>query len=139
MVKMESCTGATGGGQCSCRNEQNSKLATFNYSINEIDTGLTWIDGKKIYKKTITYTNSTTIGSSTGTKTYNIPHGISNLSTLIKAEGSKSGGYVLPHFNSGFTGGTLIYIVNGDIILRVTNDTWSPSAWYFTLYYTKTS
>lgn len=26
MVKMESCTGATGGGQCSCRNEQNSNL-----------------------------------------------------------------------------------------------------------------
>lgn len=26
MVKMDSCTGATGGGQCSCRDEQNSDL-----------------------------------------------------------------------------------------------------------------
>lgn len=29
MIKMESCTGATGGGRCSCRNEQNSNLGGF--------------------------------------------------------------------------------------------------------------
>ena len=139
MVKMESCTGATGGGQCSCTDELNSDLPALNYSINEIDTGLTWTDGKKIYKKTISYTNSETIGSATGTNTYNIPHGISNLSTLIKVEGSKSGGYVLPHFNSEFTGGTIVTVDSSNIVLRVSKDTWSKSIWYFTLYYTKTS
>lgn len=37
-IKMESCTGATGGGQCSCRNEQNSDVANImrNKTQNEV-------------------------------------------------------------------------------------------------------
>lgn len=37
MVKMESCTGATDGGQCSCRNEQNSNLDTLYETLNELN------------------------------------------------------------------------------------------------------
>ncbi len=47
------------------------------YSTSEVDTGQRWIDGKKIYRKTVQCTiTSTTADQAT-------PHGITNLSNII--------------------------------------------------------
>lgn len=46
-----------------------------NYSLDEQDTGFTWIDGKKIYKKSFQNTFSGEINT--------LPTGVSNLDILI--------------------------------------------------------
>ena len=50
------------------------------YSTSEIDTGCKWIDGRKIYRKTLVCSNVPV-----GEKDYN--HGVSNMGLIIKYEG----------------------------------------------------
>ena len=52
-----------------------------NYSFDEQDTGLTWIDGKKIYQKTIELNRLTTAGVNVYTNL-----NISNLDKIIAAD-----------------------------------------------------
>lgn len=52
------------------------------YSVSEIDTGMVWVDGKKIYKKTIYTYNLPPNGAEI---TY--PHGITGLGRIVKIEG----------------------------------------------------
>ena len=59
-------------------------MSNQNYSTSEIDTGTTWIDGKKIYKKTY----SKTISSPSVTSAYTTPLGISNIADVVKFEAS---------------------------------------------------
>lgn len=47
------------------------------YSTEEVKTNKVWIDGKPVYRKVINDTTNRAIGS------YNIPHGITNLDTLV--------------------------------------------------------
>lgn len=63
---------------------RNIDLATLsgNYSFDEQDTGFTWVDGKTIYKKTFSFTTSSSAGQ---TKT--IDHNITNFNSFIRAEG----------------------------------------------------
>lgn len=56
-------------------------ISDMDYSTSEQDTGCKWIDGKKIYKKTYVVSLPSS-GSS-----ISVNHGISNLSSYIKAEG----------------------------------------------------
>ena len=51
------------------------------YSNSEIETGNYWIDGKKIYKKTVN------LGSLPNASSANTNHGISNLGTVIEISG----------------------------------------------------
>ncbi len=55
------------------------------YSTSEVDTGKTWIDGKKIYKKVI----EATLMSTAGTQT--VAHGISNLAQVVNQWGMTTG------------------------------------------------
>lgn len=65
------------------------------YSTTEQDTGKTWIDGKKIYRKVIQETISTS-------GTHNISIGESNLSTrMIKYWHFATGSYILNEFDNG--------------------------------------
>ena len=56
-------------------------VSDMDYSTSEQDTGCKWIDGKKIYKKTFSFTlvnaEATTVN-----------HGISNFGLLIRYEGA---------------------------------------------------
>lgn len=57
-------------------------MTNIDYTTNEQDTGLKWVNGSTIYQKTITSTTNST----TATKT--IPHGISGLSVVVSIEGT---------------------------------------------------
>lgn len=59
-----------------------STVSDVNYSMNEVNTGGTWIDGKPIYKKSVDF------GWLPNNTTKNVNHGISNFGRLVKAEAS---------------------------------------------------
>lgn len=59
-----------------------------NYSTSEIDTGMTWIDGKKIYKKTFDCGAEPANYQSTDTY-FDIP----NFGNVVKIEGIMTDGY----------------------------------------------
>lgn len=58
-----------------------SGLISENYSTTEVDTGAKWIDGSRIFKKSIH------IDSFPNNSTKYVPHGIPDLKRLIKLEG----------------------------------------------------
>ena len=51
------------------------------YSTSEQDTGCKWIDGKKIYKKTIDF------GALPNASIKNIDHGVANIARVVKIDG----------------------------------------------------
>lgn len=55
-----------------------------NYSTTEQDTGITWIDGRHIYQKTIEIENFTTVNNTS--RTYTTSDYISNVDFVIKSE-----------------------------------------------------
>ena len=114
-----------------------------NYSTTEVDTGYTWIDGSKIYKKTVD------LGylPNNGTKT--VLHNISNLKLLIEMRGAANfagPGYQLPlpcvcdPLSGGLeSGGAIRIYINSTEIKIDTGYNRSTGYGYITLYYTKTS
>ena len=56
-------------------------ISDMNYSTSEQDTGCKWIDGKKIYKKTFSFTLANAEATT-------VNHGISNFGLLIRYEGA---------------------------------------------------
>lgn len=112
-----------------------------NYSTTEVDTGYTWIDGSKIYKKTVN------IGALPNNGTKNVAHGISNLNILVDLYGAaKFPSYQLalpcvcdPLTDGiGVDAGIRVYINSTNIIINTGIDR-SAGSGYITLYYTKTS
>lgn len=72
---------------CCCGNQgAGNAQAEINYSFEEQFTGKHWIDGKKIYLKTIEIGN---LPNKNATKEIN--HGISNIDSVIKFEGNAVG------------------------------------------------
>lgn len=109
-----------------------------NYSLNEIDTGYTWIDGKTIYKKTI----------STGAMPNNtnklVTHNIANLYRVIRIEGyaynpSIPRHQALPMVSSGGSGQVSVSVGTTQIELVAGGDRSAYTESYVTLYYTKSS
>ena len=107
------------------------------YSINEVVTGVKWIDGTDIYKKTIATGN---LPNASGSMT--VAHGISNLGRVIRMEGTyvSVNGYTFPINSPAFganNNATIRTIVNGaNIQVNVGSDR-SDCEGYVTLYYTK--
>ena len=118
----------------------NIDFATFgdgNYSTSEHDTGFTWVDGRKIYKKTIN------IGTLPNNETISVPHGISNLARIIKIEGNAlrpgdGGMFPLPYVSG--TEGLSIYVSAGytELFIGTGSDRTNMNG-YITVYYVKSS
>lgn len=114
--------------------------ATDDYSTEEIYTGKHWIDGKKIYRKTVVYSKAANVAEDS------IPHGISNLETPIKYECMSrvaSSWRPVPGFYSSNVGtyNQCIYVVDSTGF-SYTGSTWYAARavdLYITLYYTKTT
>lgn len=112
------------------------------YSTDEVNTGATWIDGKKIYKKTVDFgAEPSTAGTE---KTVNA--NITNLDKIIKIEGigwDNTGSFMtLPA--SGVVGASGqsnydTYFYDGLIGICRNNTSFGLTQIYITLYYTKTS
>ena len=104
------------------------------YSTLEVNTGMKWIDGSTIYKKTV---NLGTLPS--GSK--NVAHGISNLAYVIKSEGYATNTTILlplPYVATTISSQIGFNIYNGNIVVQTGSDRTGYSG-YLTLYYTKSS
>ena len=110
-------------------------IQAFNFSSEETIAGK-WVDGKTIYKKTISY------GNLPNNSTKRVAHGISKLDRIVKVEQSvtnapwdEKGAVVL---SSTSAAPFNFYLSNTEVVV-ITKDDRSQATAYFTLYYTKTS
>lgn len=106
------------------------------YSTTEVDTGATWIDGRKIYKKTV----DCGIGPNNTTKS--VAHGISNLRRVIRYEGcgyDSSSCIPLPFTSTNASAAVQVYTNSSNIYLTTGVDRSNLIETYMTLWYTKTT
>ena len=109
------------------------------YSTNEQDTGLKWVNGKTVYQKTIS------TGAMPNNTTKNITHNIANLDFIIATVGyayntTNQTSYPIPYVDSGAVAANIRISVNKTYINLITGSNRSDSNQsYVTLYYTKTS
>ena len=109
-------------------------ISDMDYSTSEQDTGCKWIDGKKIYKKTVFF-------SSVASGDVNSAHGISDISLVIKHEAFfiSGGSYIAFPSLVNTNGGNYFAIWN---ITPTSIHTFSSiplQDFYVTLWYTKTT
>ena len=104
------------------------------YSLDEQNTGLKWIDGNDIYQKTVDF------GALPNSTLKQVNHNISNIENICKIESimNYSGliyGEILPpvEANKGFR-----LCVRQNTVDVTTNSNWSGYTAYVTIYYTKT-
>ena len=109
------------------------------YSTTEQDTGYKWIDGKRIYQKTIDFGN---LPNNSGKS---VDPNIQNLDKIIKIEGIANGGnnavmlpLVYSSNDSSYNTELSFSYFTGKIYIGTNQDRSSYSA-YITLYYTKTA
>lgn len=111
------------------------KCRQFNYSTEEQVVGR-WIDGKKLYRKSIVKEISLEKGDT------KIAHNISNLDICVNVSAFDQTGTRFPSLGdaNSLTFGSVIRSVDkSNILIRVINDNWSLRKWYFILEYTKTT
>lgn len=104
------------------------------YSTSEKIVG-TWIDGSKVYQKTIN------VGNFPNATTKNVAHGISNLSLVIDLKASMSSNIMMPYTppkNSTNDWNAQISATSTNLVITTAAD-WSTRAGYITLKYTKTT
>ena len=108
-------------------------VGMLNYSTSEAWTGLLWLDGKKIYQRTINF------GVLPNAATANVAHGIANISyvTSINLQASGSG-YFASIFVSATSTNNIGCYVNGTDIFVETGSNRSSWSAYVTLQYTCT-
>lgn len=107
------------------------------YSTNEVDTGIKWIDGKTIYRKVVEFgalpaNTSKTVSSGLTNETIVNMRGIAINST----DGIET---VLPCPTSNNKNGQLYYDLNNHNIVVATADDYSAYTAYIVLEYTKTT
>lgn len=142
-VTLDKINGGTASGRLV---SDNDGLVSVNpsdsYSTEEVDTGTTWIDGKTIYKKTIT---GTTSGAANADVNFSIAPGVPGFETVMRVEGyvGIDSGTSMPVPGSSFNGGaTTIYrfvqIFYSTLAIKVRSGAaWSNSPYAITVYYTK--
>lgn len=112
------------------------------YSTNEIRIG-TWIDGKPLYRKVVTYTNQSSWGATNTKTTVKVAHGIVNKDIVVRCSMTNSRNQQFPWVDgtennvTSWTG--IVNIDATDINIYIINDSWASRTWYFTLEYTKTT
>lgn len=127
-----SSTNALSANQGKTLNEKIETLST--YSTDEIDTGETWIDGKPIYRKTFTYTPTTT--DQTG-----FSHNIANIDKIWITEDSflDVNGIFLPvNYHRGVDY-LYTHASKTEILMKVSPNGWINYPMYITVKYTKTT
>lgn len=108
------------------------------YTLTEINTGYTWIDGSTIYKKTIS------IGALPNSATKTTAHGITNLSAVVRIEGIVLDPRMtiwlpLPLVYEGDSSGynVSVYVSTTSVAVKSTSDRSMLTPAYVTIYYTK--
>lgn len=105
------------------------------YSTDEVNTGMTWIDGKTIYRKIVD------AGSSSGSGFSTVAHNIANIDTLCEYDAymyDSSSIYKLPWWNSFSEGNFYKVYVDKTNIQKHCNNNWGFSSRVI-IYYTKTT
>lgn len=115
------------------------KTLSGNYSLEEQDTGFTWIDGSAIYKKTINF------GAFPNATAKSVSHSISNLGWVVKTEiigydPSQGAYFPISYVDSNVLANSIAYFVStSEVTVRAGADRSSITQSYVTLYYTKSS
>lgn len=110
-----------------------------NYSLSEVDTGFTWVDGKHIYKKTFD------CGKLPNNSAKSIDHFISNIGTVVEMRGTASNGSItfpIPFTSRSNVSDQIEFQVNlTNVSISTHTDYWYNNNYsgYVTIYYTKTS
>lgn len=111
-----------------------------NYSLEEQDTGYTWANGEKIYKKTVA------VGSLPNNTGASSPHNIKNLNRVIKTEmfwhdGVNNQWFTSPRIDSSDIFISLSGVGQSTVSYRAIGTDWSTrtSGCHITIYYTKNS
>lgn len=138
-VVLATVTIASGTTDLTSSNIAAGPSATFaDYSLTEIKTSTKWVDGSIIYKKTVD------IGALPNNTVKLVPHGIANLSKIIKIEGTAYhpvNNVTVPLPFTSLSGSSSIQLsISGANIEISTGTDRRPFTYsYTTLYYTKTS
>ena len=107
------------------------------YSQNEIDTGKIWIDGKKIYRKIVSY------GVLSNNETVRKEHNIQDINEIISAKGItfiKNEGFFLPiPYSLDNTGNIGLAVSKTQISITTYADRTDCINTYIVLEYTKTT
>ena len=115
----------------------NAVADAISYSTNEVKTGGKWIDGKPIYRKTIS------CGALPNNTTKNVAHGINNLERVIKTEGysvgtaGSAGSFIPVPYVSGVP--MAMYVDMTNLVLQTSGTYSNYSDTYVTIEYTKTT
>lgn len=107
-----------------------------NYSINEVDTKVKWINGKTIYRKTVA------TGAMPNNTRKQVAHGISNLDFIISMSGAAYGNSTylpIPYTDTTSASSLGLYASTTDLILFTSANMSYLTTSYVTLYYTKTT
>lgn len=112
------------------------------YSTSEVNTGIKWIDGKTIYKKTVASGNLPSAGGQ-----LLIPHGITNIDKVIKIEGTYNDSNVnqatfpinSPSTANDNSPAIRTIVLGSNIQISTGSANRSSLSGYVTLYYTKSS
>ena len=123
------------GSQCvKSDNIDFATLNVMNYSTSEQDTGMKWVDGRKIYRKTISMGGGSNVDK-------RVNHGIANLRRVVRFEGQGWDGAVsIPiQFTSSTNSSVQIYVSSTQVCLTCNFARDNLSEIYVTLYYTKTN
>ena len=102
-----------------------------NYSTSEVDTGFTWIDGKKIYKKTLNF------GALPNNTVKAVAHGVTGMTWLIDIEGSSYDGAARIAIPYATTSPVWAYGDQTNITVATTSNRTNFSTTYITIKYTK--
>ena len=108
-----------------------------NYSETEQDTGIKYLDGKTIYQKTI----KTTITTNPTSSKYTIPHGITNLETVVSVDAIINHSSVIPYgetFPSKDNTMGRVTVKAQDIEIGATGG-WVDYVFVITIWYTKSA
>lgn len=110
-----------------------------NYSTSEIDTGMTWIDGKKIYRKAIEIDPLVYSTVNTNTQLFTV----SDIDSIITVKGTLWNSARTDVYNLEYTSGqniTKVYFNTSDNYFYFkSTDTWSNARLVAILEYTKTT
>lgn len=114
----------------------NAVANSLSYSTEEVKTGGVWVDGKTIYRKTVTF------GALPNNTTKTVAHGISNIDTMIDFYGiADDGTYFIPIPRVGISAidPVDIFCTRTDIYITTKYDATAYVKNYVTLEYTKTT